>query len=740
MGSAQVTTNRGVSGKIHPPRRRRGQVSRRVRIDHVLEQEPDLLIVTAAAGYGKSTFLAELASTDPRPHAWLTLDSTHDEPAALLADVAFALDRIETVDASLLDDLHVHAFSIEGPLMSRFGHMLQHRERPFLLVLDDVHVLRSGEALHALAELIDRVPPGSLLALGSRTQPDLPLGRLRACRTVVEVHERDLALDTDDAAAMLAAFGIEADPADVTRLVEHSEGWPMAVYLAGLAHRRDRRSPHVPDLAGDSRVMVDYFSEVFLSDLEPEVASFLLRLAPLERFCGPLCDEVLGSEGSSVLLEDLYRRNLLVVALDDRRQWYRLHHLFAEFLAAELDRREPTAAAVLLARASRWHEAHGDDEESVSYAVRSGDAERTARLVIELFDAYAARGRHATIERWMHQLGDTHLATYPRLLPSMSLAAFMSGDAAAAQRWLDRSVAVIGLDRPQANRGPDEHVTLAILLAGMRWMPATESRRTARYSHERLTPDDNWHAVSCLVLGSAEAMVGDTEHAEARFREVLSGSEHRLVGYADTAGLLAVLLAARGEWDEAIELSMRGRALLGDRSMLPVTAPLLAASAMAYAKKGDFEAAQDDHRLARSHLARYSRISPFLNYFTRIGLARASALAGRSGEAITLLDEADQLVGSTPDAVGVRTLIEQVRGELRPSRSNSAGFGPASLTTAELRVLQYLPTHLSVGEIAERLYLSRNTIKTHTITIYRKLGVSGRSAAVVVARSAGLID
>jgi len=737
-----ATAARGVSSKVHPPRRRRGHVARSSLIEHIRRQEPDLLLVTAAAGYGKSTLLSEFAATDDRHHAWLTIDESHDEPAVLLGDIAFALNQIEPIDPFLTSDLWNQPSSVPRAVLNRFERMLQTRRQPFTLILDDCHAIRSPEAIDALTAVIDHIPPGSMLVLGARSRPLLPLGRIRTTHLVVEVAESDLALDVEDVAAMFRALAVDITTDDARNLVQHTEGWPLAIYLAALARRNGPRGADgqsVTDIAGDSRVMVEYFSDVILSGLEPDIATFLLHVAPLDRFSGRLCDHVLERRGSAILLEDLHRRNLLVVALDERRQWYRLHHLLAAYLTAELDRREPTAANELRARASEWHAANGDAEESISYAVRAGDKALAARLVIQHFPLYSNVGRHTTIERWLRWFDDDDLAAHPTLTCSMALAACVAGDATAASTWLDRAAVIIGLEHPVTRVGFDKHVALALARGGVGWLSAAELELEARYAYERLEPVGDWRTFAGVLLGAAETMLGHTEAAEVALREAIVGTETRIVVHTTAAAELALVLATRGDWDEAAETAFRARTMLGDRSALPATALVLAVSSLAHAKGGAADLAAADHQLARSHIARYARIAPWLNVLTRLALARSSAMRGRTVEATTLLDETQRLIISLPDAVGIAAQVADVRLSLGMSGQSSGGFGPAALTTAELRVLQYLPTHLTVGEIAERLYLSRNTVKTHTITIYRKLGTSARGGAVEIARAAGLL-
>lgn len=736
-----------LSGKVHPPRRRRGHVARSGLIDHLLEQEPDLVLVTAAAGYGKSTLLSEIASIGTRPHAWLTIDASHDEPAVLLGDIAFALNQIEPTDPSLSTDLWNQPSSVPRRVLHRFERMLESRRQPFTLFLDDCHAIQSPGAGDALTSVIDHLPAGSTLVIGGRSRPPMPLGRIRASHTVVELSEADLALGATDAITMFRALGVDIDAEDAKRLVDRTEGWPLAVYLAALARRNERRGTgSETGIAGDSRMMVEYFSDVILSGLEPDVASFLLHVAPLDRFSGRMCDDVLGRRGSAALLEDLHRRNMLVIALDERRQWYRLHHLLAEYLTAELERREPTAADDLRIRASEWHAANGDADESIVYAGRAGDSERTAQLVMQHVPLYNNLGRHTTIERWLGLFSDEQLRAHPVLMSSMATAAFSGGDAGAAVAWLERATATMGGGAGQSaddERAGDRRV-LALARAAIAWLPMAEMEREARQAYDVLAPGATWQTFSSLLVAAAQVNLGQTDSAEEILREAIVGTEARLATHASAGAILGLLLAARGRWDEAIDTALHARSLIADRTALPGLTLVLAVGSLAQAKRGLLEPAAADHHLARAHLARYSHISPWVNTIGRLALARASVLLGRTVEASTLLDETQRIVLSVPDAVGITEQITEIRRTLNAGRhqfgGSANGFGPAALTTAELRVLQYLPTHLTVGEIAERLYLSRNTVKTHTITIYRKLGTSSRSGAVDIARAAGLLD
>ncbi len=728
-----------VASKLHPPRRRRGHVARTDLLEHIAANEPDLLLVTAAAGYGKSTLLADLAANDGRPSAWLTLDRAHNEASVLLGDVAYVLNQLEPIDPQVRADLANQRASIASAPTQRFARMLAGRRTPFLLVLDDVHELTSLEALDALTVIVDELPAGSLVALGSRALPALPFARWRARHTVVEIGQRDLALGTDTVAAMYAALAVDITPAEAATLTERTEGWPLALYLAALARRSSRGERATLDVAGDTRMMVEYFSEVVLSGVGTEVANLLLRVAPLERFSGPLCDHLLDRRSSSAVLEDLHRRNLLVIALDEQRQWYRLHHLLSEYLTAELERREPGEAAATLRAASAWHEERGEAELAVACAARSGDVDRTAHLVVRYFPLYVNLGRQATLERWLGWFSRDDLVARPLMLTSGAHASHVAGDGAAALALLEQAMVAIGAERPIDATDREPAVALAVARASIGWLTASDVAIEAAYARARLRPGAFWHPFSCALEATSHALRGNPDRAVELLREAVAGSEGRPLMRGLSLAILALVHVDLGDWEAAIECSDESVHALGEQWSLPAACPITAVRALVLTRQGRLDEAADAHQLARLQLSGFAPVSPWFNLVSRLALAHASALVGRTVEATTLLDEAEVFLAAMPDAHAAARQIADIRRSVA-SGGHAASFGPASLTTAELRVLQYLPTHLSVGEIAERLYLSRNTVKTHTVAIYRKLGTTSRSGAVDIAHTAGLID
>ena len=725
--------------KVSVPRSWPGHVSRPALIDRLGTAAGDVVWLTAPAGYGKTTALADLAAAHDLPCAWLSLDTVDNDPAVLLTYLALAMDAVEPVDPGIVADVWHSSPSISAPAAQRFGLMVAER-RPFLLVLDDVHELVARDAMDVVAMLVAELPAGSVLALGSRTRPPLGIARLRSRHRLVEVGRADLAFGVDDAVALFHQAGLEVSADDVGQLVERTEGWPTALYLSALTagDHPQGTAAALAEVGGGNRYVAEYLWEELLDRLDADTASFLLRASCLDQLSGPMCDAVLERTDSALLLEDLSTRNLLVIPLDDHRGSYRFHHLMGEVLRTELARRDPAAGATVHRRASEWFEAHGEIDAAITHAAIGGDTARAEALVYEHYPRVLNAGRVETIERWLGLFTPVQLADRPLLMIAVTQARIVAGDGAAAAAWLARADALVPERHPVDATGWVAPVALATATALIGAISATETADEARYAYERLS-SGNWKPATCLMGGAAQFMLGEHDAAEALLTEGITESIERPLIQALCLAHLAVLHIERGRWDEATDLARRARTVLDDRAVRPASCLVTAVSALVESRRGRTAEAIADRHLSRRHLTGLVGVSPWLNLQTRIALAHAAVLAGDRVEASTLVAEATTISATVPDAVVVRAQLATLR-ELLAARQGSGTFGPSTLTTAELRVLQVLPTHLSLGEIAARLYVSRNTIKAQTIAIYRKLGTSSRSGAVEVARAAGLLE
>lgn len=319
-----------LESKLLPPRRRSGGVPRASLIARV--EDPDaapVVSVAAGPGWGKTTLLAQWGARSRRPFAWVGVDENDNDPIVLLTYVAAALDRVAPLDARVFEALAAPGSSLEATVVPRLGGALAAMDGPFVLVLDDLHLLDNPACLDAIAALTRHVPVGSQLALSARGTPALPLGALRARGLVLEIGPQDLRLDAADARQLLVAAGVDLPDERVAQLTEDTEGWSAGLYLAALSIRASGLdTAGLGAFSGRDRLVSDYLQAELLAHVSPAELGFLTRTAVLDRMTGPLCDAVLETSGSAAILESMAASNLFLVPLDGGRESYRYHYLF----------------------------------------------------------------------------------------------------------------------------------------------------------------------------------------------------------------------------------------------------------------------------------------------------------------------------------------------------------------------------------------------------------------------------
>src|SRR5664279_706062 len=360
--------------KLHVPRRRRGLVTRS-RLNERLSRgaESALTLVSAPAGFGKTTLLAEwlaAPAADGRTVAWLSLDQRDNDPAVFWAYLVAALNAAAPgVGADALSLLQSPQSPIEGVLATLLND-LDAIPNDVVLVLDDYHLIDAREVQDGIAFLLDHLPPQVHLVIAGRADPTLPLARLRSRGELVEIRSADLRFTPDEAATYLNdAMGLALTAPDVAALEGRTEGWIAALQLAALSMQgRDEIAGFIAGFAGDDRYIVDYLAEEVLQRQPERARSFLLQTSILDRLNGPLCDAVTGQDGGKAALEALERGNLFLVPLDDHRRWYRYHPLFADVLRAHLLDEQPDRVLDLHRRASDWYEQKGEPSEAVRHS------------------------------------------------------------------------------------------------------------------------------------------------------------------------------------------------------------------------------------------------------------------------------------------------------------------------------------------------------------------------------------
>jgi LuxR family transcriptional regulator, maltose regulon positive regulatory protein len=694
-----------------------------------------VVLVSAPAGYGKSTLVAQWGDLDPRAGCWVRLDHGDNDPVVLLLRIAATLERTSPVDDELLEELSRPTSRIEQVALPLLAAELEERD-PFVLVLDDVDVITAEKSRAVLAFLVDEVRSGSQLVLVARGDPGVPLGRLRAGGELVEIGTRLLALDAKETRDVAASAGLELSEEAARALRERTEGWAAAVVLAALWLRgRGDAGVRAAGLSGDQAQLADYLLEEVLGRAPEHLRGFLLATSILERMTASLCDAVLATTDAAASLEALSRSNAFVVALDDKREWYRYHHLFRELLRAELRRRHPELVAVYEGRAASWCEEHGTPGEAFLYAYESGDLARAGRVALAHRDEFAMRGQSDTVRLWLARCSDEEIDSDPRLALAAAWVSFYGGEPVRARRFM----AAAGRGRLD-EASADGASSLRSSLASVRTLVAPDGipqmLRDAElvYASEKQA-GTRWLASGCRAMGVAYVLLGRPREAISVLREGLALlRDHRELAHVRVAclGYLAFAAAELGHRRDLQRWAVDATWLVEEAHLHEAAGSAVAytAGALAHQQRGD-------HTEAVRQLERVRRLRPRLRAAAGVDADLALRCADISldlGDPTGALEfaqvAADRLQGYPEPG----TLPERLRRlEERIRRGEDYG-----LTAAELRVLSFLPTHLSLQEIAGQLYLSRPTVKTHVSSIYDKLGVPGRSKAVELIERLGL--
>jgi LuxR family transcriptional regulator, maltose regulon positive regulatory protein len=696
------------------PRRREESVRRAEllrRLEH--ERARPLLLLTAPAGYGKTTLLTQWAAESGLLSAWLTLDELDRDPQVLADSIASALAE-NGVDPGL--------------------------GRSFVLVIDDAHLAAPDGLEDALLGILRWIPEGSQLAVASRCEPALSLGRLRAQRMLVEVNAEDLAMSAAEAASLLRDAGLELEFTDVQTLVRSTEGWPAALELAALSWlRRPNLSEHRTQPRGDDHLISEYFRAELLAPLSPAAVRFLMRSSVLDRLSGPLCDEVLGRKRSATVLAELARANVPLRPVDASHEWYRLHGLFREMLETELRRAEPELEPALHRRAGDWHRSAGDVDRAIDHARRAEDLDRAGELLWAHLPRYLGEGRNQAVQGWLRGITTARVAGSAQLALVAAHSNLASGSVAVAEQWA-RSTTVSLSEAPEESTKPERAGVLIIeawaARRGVRGMAEDGARAYALLPH-----DSPWRASCCFLQGTAALLLGDESEAQRRLEDgAASGAVTAPVAAALSLAQLAVLAAQRDEIDAASDFARRAGSVVDEHglSAYPISALVFAVRAAAAMRTGRV----DEAKAALSHcLGLLDVLDDSLCWYgaeARILLASVSLALGDVAGARELLADASRLGRRTPDVVVFRRWFDDAWNQF-DLRAETALAGVATLTTAELRVLRFLPTHYSFQEIAQRLHVSSNTVKTHVHAVYRKLDACSRSEAVAHATHAGLL-
>jgi LuxR family maltose regulon positive regulatory protein len=516
-----------------------------------------LTLLSAPAGFGKTTLLSEWAQQGAFPVAWVSLDAGDSDPARFWAYVIAALQTIhpDIGDAALAALQSPQPPPIEA-LLTGLINKVAHVPGSFALVLDDVHLIAGPRVHDALTFWLDNVPPQMHLVLSGRADPPWPLARLRARREMIELRTRDLRFTSEEAASFLnEVMQLDLSPEDVAALEARTEGWIVGLQMAALSMRgRNDVSDFVEAFSGSHRFILDYLVEEVLDQQPQDIQGFLLKTSILERMTASLCNAVTGTDEGQPILTQLEQANLFLVPLDDERRWYRYHHLFADLLRSRLEQTQLEEVPALHRRASEWYEGKGQIVEAVGHALVAGDVEWIEHLVAGNALVMIYHGELATVVGWLDALPGEVMRSRPWLCVAHAWALAYAGQLDGIERLLqdaekvlagpDEQIETLGL-RSAEVQNITGHISAIRAYAAALMGESSYAVELARAALRRLPEVDlTVRGVTALVLGCALRSEGDLAAAAQAFAEAIAIS--RATGDSHPG------LAVDALWEQAV--------------------------------------------------------------------------------------------------------------------------------------------------------------------------------------------
>ena len=739
------TVDQFLEAKLHRPPRRDSWVQRDRLVDALdrAVRHP-VTLVAAPAGYGKTTLMAQwMDSPDRPPIAWVSLDSGDNDPNRLWTHVAAALERTGCVlpssDPSRL--VGADTGTATRPVLPVLVNALAAMPDDIVLVLDDFHFIRDPACHEQVQFLIARLPAQAHLVIVTRSDPGLRLGRLRASSDLAEIRAGDLRFTKQEATELLANDHVQLADATVSQLMERTEGWPAGLYLAtlSLAGRADP-DDFVRKFSGGNRFIGDYLTEEVLSRHTDRVREFIITTSILDRFSAPLCDHMGGTTDSAAILHDLERSNLFVVPLDEAREWFRFHHLFAAVARSELELTHPDHVRSLHTRAAEWFESRGHADEAVQHLLAAGNTEDAAHLVQASWLTYVDAGRGATVLGWLESLGPPSVSTSPAALVTAAwMAALVGNEAVLADHFA--ALAELGDYGPLPDGSRSVESAVALIGGLFGYGGPVETMEAARRAVEIETDSQSpYYAIAHVSLGHAAYLSGDLEQAITPLRTASRSDRAPGVVRVLALSVESFVEAERGDLVRARECAELAMGIVDARGLRasPHASLAFAALGQAQAAAGKIDDALATLEVGLSIRRQTTAQGVWGPIHHLLIAARVAAMAGRFPMARELMTELSARMSRfTTGMAAMQARVAEV--QLLLQAEDAAEMLNEPLTGRELDVLRLLQGDLSLHEIASELYLSFNTVKTHARAVYRKLGAHSRSEAVLIARRQSLI-
>jgi LuxR family maltose regulon positive regulatory protein len=726
-----------------PPRVHPGMLRRR-RLLAMLDDKggTPLTVINAAVGYGKTTLVRSWCVERPEAVIWITLDPADDDPVRLWTHLATAVDRL---DQGLAQRALVALGSRGSPIDAAIDELMNalvSYGRLVTVVLDDVHTVTSDASLRSLRHAIERLPGNARVLASTRSDPPIGLPRLRARRALAEIRTRELAFTVDEASELVAHEGVQLSGESIELLVERTEGWPAGLYLAAL-WLRDLDDPNreVRAFAGSAREVGDYLSDEVLTALAPDTRDFLLRTSVLGRFTPELCNAVLGRNDSALVLAELARSNMFLVGLDARGEWYRYHHLFGEVLRLELG---PEAAPGLRRQAALWCRAHGLVEDAIEYAAAAGAPEMVAELLREHHLEFIWGGRLEQFLGWIRWLPSDVLLSDPLLLASAAAAA-----AALARPEVEHERLLAAAERAGRKRPElwSPYVEAAVEVT--RAEAIERGDVSAAVEHARRAVAAARQGADVLTVGVLASLshalffAGDLDESrQAALQSVQRPDAPEVTdGYVGALGMLALIDAEREQTESAEAWARQAIGFARQRFQADSWVASMAHLALALVCASTDRLDEAEREALRGETLRRSAQPTVGHAYALLVLAWVRVVRSRLSRAAQDLQRAQRSIAGFPDPGRLPEIAAAVERELGAAQLSGP---PEELveepSPAELAVLRGLAEGLSRREIGAQLYISLNTVKSHTRELYRKLGATSQAEAVARAEALGLVE
>jgi LuxR family maltose regulon positive regulatory protein len=692
-----------------------------------------IVVIDAAPGYGKTTAIAEWVERDPRECLWLTISAEDDDPAVLLGRLLVGFERIGVVQSAtnlaptLSEALPALSIAFERPVV------------PFILVLDGVDHLDAPAVQTVLRVLARHAADGVQVVLIARGPRALSIGTLTMQHHLVRIGSENLAMGPDEVAELLAGRGVHLDPRDVESLVHETRGWAAVLDIAATILSEDANPRRAADaFTGDDPRVAEFVESAVLEPLSARERDVADAAAVVEQLSGPICDVLLGTDGSAEVLVDLTRRTNLFRPADRTRSSYELHPIVRAVLRRRLAGTEKLRE--LNERASDAFEQQGDMGRAVEHAQAAHDGNHAAGLVWRAVPGFLASGRAGQFVEWMDYWSDDEIAVDPALCCAAAWRDLGTGDPSDALRWMEL-----------ARRAPEDLVlpggtplrsALALLRATIGCDGLYRMLADANLAIDLGRRDDPLLPVAYTLAGGAHRLLGDVVAA----RELLEEADELASILTPTVRAhaltqLAILAIDERQFEVAETIAESAYAILEQEGGTdrPNLALVTAVRASLAARHGAAEEVRADAESCARAVRRLEDVMPLYGIEARLLVSAAYAQIGDYRSARMILHEAEYRLGMMPDAGTLPERALLVREQIDSHRVPVGGVA-ARLTPAEVRVLRLLPTHLSFPEIADALVVSRHTVKTHAVAVYHKLGVSSRRDAVTRARDLGLVE